>query len=178
MLAGFWSAALFFLLTGLAKCDVIQSVTYVTIASGGLGMALTGHLVALLDVSGPYAGSAMGFVNTVGTLGGIIAPYVVAVLTEIQVRSHGDGDVLVWYMVFYDCSEINTNKQNSLNISYHYFVRILSFHGGGRGRGVEGAQLVTPGPRPLHHLICMRMTINVDMLVDCNKCRRDHIICP
>ena len=59
-------------------------------------MALTGHLVALLDVSGPYAGSAMGFVNTVGSLGGIVAPYFVAVLTEIQVRSHSMRDVLFW----------------------------------------------------------------------------------
>ena len=34
------------------------------------------------DVAGPYAGILFGMVNTIGTIPGIIAPYLVGVLTK------------------------------------------------------------------------------------------------
>ena len=50
-----------------------------------LGAAVSGHVVAILDVSGPYAGSVNGLINTLGTLAGIVGPALVGLLTEVQV---------------------------------------------------------------------------------------------
>ena len=50
-----------------------------------LGAAVSGHVVAILDVSGPYAGSVNGLINTLGTLSGIVGPALVGLLTEVQV---------------------------------------------------------------------------------------------
>ncbi|XP_030829832.1 sialin-like [Strongylocentrotus purpuratus] len=81
---GFGSGAFFLILTGFSRCNTALSVTFLTLAMGGVGISFSGHFVALLDIAGPFAGSAMGMMNTAGTLGGIIGPYIVGVLTEIQ----------------------------------------------------------------------------------------------
>lgn len=82
---GFGSGAFFLILTGFSRCNTALSVTFLTLAMGGVGVSFSGHFVALLDIAGPFAGSAMGMMNTAGTIGGIIGPYIVGVLTEIQV---------------------------------------------------------------------------------------------
>ncbi|XP_030843158.1 uncharacterized transporter slc-17.2-like [Strongylocentrotus purpuratus] len=68
---------------------------------GGVGICFSGHFVALLDIAGPFAGSAMGMMNTAGTLGGIIGPYIVGVLTEIQSNITGWQKVMWIIAGFY-----------------------------------------------------------------------------
>ncbi|XP_072175682.1 sialin-like [Diadema setosum] len=81
---GFFSGAFCLVLTGFARCNIAMSVVFVMLAMGGIGISFAGHFVSLLDVAGVYAGSAMGIVNTAGTLGGIVGPYIVGVFTEVQ----------------------------------------------------------------------------------------------
>eukprot|EP00057_Strongylocentrotus_purpuratus_P001701 XP_001200871.2 PREDICTED: sialin-like [Strongylocentrotus purpuratus] len=85
---------LFLIFAGLAKCNVALSVTFVSLAMGAVGIAFSGHFVALLDVSGPFAGSCMGMMNTGGTLGGIVGPYIVGVVTGNQSDIRGWQNVM------------------------------------------------------------------------------------
>ncbi|XP_041471419.1 sialin-like [Lytechinus variegatus] len=97
---GFGSGALFLILAGFSRCNTALSVTFVTLAMGGVGVSFSGHFVALLDIAGPFAGFAMGMMNTAGTLGGIVGPYIVGVLTEIQT------DITGWQKVMWTIAGI------------------------------------------------------------------------
>lgn len=41
-----------------------------------------GHLVNINEISGPFSGIVFGLSNTIATIPGIIAPYVVGVITK------------------------------------------------------------------------------------------------
>ncbi|XP_071493039.1 sialin-like [Diadema antillarum] len=92
---GFFSGAFFLILTGFARCNIAMSVAFVTLAMGGIGASFSGHYVSLLDAAGIYAGSAMGMMNTAGTLGGIVGPYIVGLFTEVQ------SDITGWQKVMW-----------------------------------------------------------------------------
>ncbi|XP_071509215.1 sialin-like [Diadema antillarum] len=94
---GFFSGSFFLILTGFASCNIGMSVAFVTLAMGGIGFSFAGHFVSLLDVAGVYAGSAMGMMNTAGTLGGIVGPYIVGVFTEVQSDISGWQKVM-WFL--------------------------------------------------------------------------------
>ena len=58
-----------------------------------------GFMVNYNDVAGPYSGIVFGMVNTIGTIPGIIAPYLVGVLTV--------NVTLVFCLLFLSSFEIN-----------------------------------------------------------------------
>ena len=75
----FLTAAAFF------KCDAAGAVTCVILGIGFNGCIYSGYYISILDVCGPFAGSVMGVMNMTGTTVGIFGPYVVGVLTDVQV---------------------------------------------------------------------------------------------
>ena len=84
-MTGFGLSAFFLILTGFARCDVTQVVTYSTLSVAGIAASISGHTIAFIDVSGPYSGSVSGLISTLGALAGIIGPTSVGFLTEVQV---------------------------------------------------------------------------------------------
>ena len=71
-----------------ALCFVTCSDPYVGVAFLTIGLATTGcgygagFMVNYNDIGGPFAGLIFGMVNTFGTMPGIIAPYIVGVITK------------------------------------------------------------------------------------------------
>ena len=41
----------------------------------------SGYLVNINDIAGPYSGIVFGISNTIGTIPGLISPYIASVLT-------------------------------------------------------------------------------------------------
>lgn len=64
-----------------ADCDKVLVVTLFTIAMGFMGTFYPGMKVNPLDLSPNYAGSIMAVTNGIGAITGVIAPYVVGVMT-------------------------------------------------------------------------------------------------
>lgn len=73
--------AIFIVAASYAGCDKVAVVVLFTIAMGFMGTFYAGMKVNSLDLSPNYAGSLMAVTNGIGAITGIIAPYVVGVLT-------------------------------------------------------------------------------------------------
>lgn len=73
--------AIFIVAASYAGCDKFSVVVLFTIAMGFMGTFYAGMKVNSLDLSPNYAGSLMAVTNGIGAITGVIAPYVVGVLT-------------------------------------------------------------------------------------------------
>lgn len=73
--------AIFIVAASYADCDKVLVVTLFTIAMGFMGTFYPGMKVNPLDLSPNYAGSIMAVTNGIGAITGVIAPYVVGVMT-------------------------------------------------------------------------------------------------
>jgi len=78
---GLLSPALFLTIVGFLNCNRFLIVFAVVVAVGSAGLTIAGFAVNHLDIAPRYAGTLMGLANTLGTVGGIAGPHVVAALT-------------------------------------------------------------------------------------------------
>lgn len=85
---------IFMVAASYAGCDRIVVVVLFTISMGIMGTFYPGMKVNSLDLSPNYAGSLMAITNGVGAITGILAPYVVGVLTP-------NATLLEWRIVFW-----------------------------------------------------------------------------
>ena len=84
--AGFLVPACLFVSTSYAGCDNTSlAVTLFSLAIGIQGLNGSSYTVNHLDIAPRFAGILMGISNSVGTIPGIISPYVVGRLTDNQV---------------------------------------------------------------------------------------------
>ncbi|CAB3371453.1 Hypothetical predicted protein [Cloeon dipterum] len=108
----FTSIASFFPAVGLiaasyAGCDEIAVISLFTVFVGLMGTFYPGMKVNALDLSPNYAGVLMAIVNGIGSLTGIITPYLVGVITVDKTR-------LQWRTVFW----IVFGVMNATNLIY------------------------------------------------------------
>lgn len=69
------------ILASYSGCDTQTVVILFTASMGLMGAFYPGMKVNALDLSGNYAGTIMAIVNGIGAITGIIAPYLVGLLT-------------------------------------------------------------------------------------------------
>ncbi|XP_014665689.1 PREDICTED: uncharacterized transporter slc-17.2-like isoform X2 [Priapulus caudatus] len=85
----------FLIATGYMDCTKsIWAVVFLTLAVSGAAFQYGGEMVNQVDIAPRYAGVLFGIANTVSTLTGIAAPYMVSSLTKNKTQSQ-------WQMVFY-----------------------------------------------------------------------------
>lgn len=72
---------IFIVAASYAGCDRGLVVALFTIAMGIMGTFYPGMKVNSLDLSPNYAGSLMALTNGIGAITGIVAPYVVGLMT-------------------------------------------------------------------------------------------------
>ncbi|XP_025837209.1 putative inorganic phosphate cotransporter isoform X2 [Agrilus planipennis] len=85
---------IFMLAASYAGCDRMLAVIMFTVAMGFMGTFYCGMKVNTLDLSPNYAGTIMAIQNGLGAITGIIAPYLIGILTE-------DNTVTQWRLVFW-----------------------------------------------------------------------------
>lgn len=64
-----------------AGCDEMLVITFFIISVGARGFLTAGLYVNPMDLSPNYAGALMSLANGTGALTGVLAPYIVGVLT-------------------------------------------------------------------------------------------------
>ncbi|XP_064643627.1 sialin-like [Lineus longissimus] len=79
---------------GYIGCNYYLGVALLTISTGFLAFALPGYIANMIDFAPNYAGSIMGFINTFGTIAGIVAPVVVGIFTSKE------QNLLQWRVIF------------------------------------------------------------------------------
>lgn len=84
---------IFIVAASYAGCDRGLVVALFTIAMGIMGTFYPGMKVNSLDLSPNYAGSLMALTNGIGAITGIVAPYVVGLMTP-EVSGQGPGQSL------------------------------------------------------------------------------------
>lgn len=78
---------IFIVAASYAGCDRALVVVLFTIAMGIMGTFYPGMKVNSLDLSPNYAGTLMALTNGIGAITGILAPYVVGIMTpEVSVE--------------------------------------------------------------------------------------------
>ncbi|OQV12809.1 Sialin [Hypsibius exemplaris] len=80
-----------------AGCDATLAVALFAVGVGLSGGVYVGHFIMYTEMSPNYAGILIAMGNTVGTVTGIVAPYVVGVLTS----GEGGQSVENWQTVFF-----------------------------------------------------------------------------
>ncbi|XP_055343082.1 sialin-like [Paramacrobiotus metropolitanus] len=96
-LIGQLSAAGCLIAVTLVGCNVVATVILLICAVGMLAFSVASFAINHIDIAPQYAGILMGITNTIGAVPGIVAPYLVGVLT-----SGPDGNTLTqWSIVFY-----------------------------------------------------------------------------
>ncbi|ESO85639.1 hypothetical protein LOTGIDRAFT_155130 [Lottia gigantea] len=89
------STAVFLIGLSYIGCDQqILAVALVTIAVAAKGISSSGFFINPTDIAPAYAGTILGISNSLATLPGVIAPYVVGVLTPNGTRDE-------WQISFY-----------------------------------------------------------------------------
>lgn len=73
--------AVFLLCASYAGCDEMLVVTFFIISVGARGFLAAGLYVNPMDLSPNYAGALISLANGIGALTGVLAPYIVGVLT-------------------------------------------------------------------------------------------------
>lgn len=68
-------------LASYSGCDTTTVIALFTASMGLMGAFYPGMKVNALDLSNNYAGTIMAIVNGIGAVAGIIAPYLVGLLT-------------------------------------------------------------------------------------------------
>ncbi|KOB79399.1 MFS sugar transporter-like protein [Operophtera brumata] len=82
------------ILASYSGCDTQTVVILFTASMGLMGAFYPGMKVNALDLSGNYAGTIMAIVNGIGAITGIIAPFLVGLLTP-------DSTLVQWRLVFW-----------------------------------------------------------------------------
>jgi len=94
--AGFLVPACLLVSTSYVGCDYTSlAVTLFSLAIGIQGLNGSSYIVNHLDIAPRFAGILMGISNSIGTISGIIGPYVVGFLTNNQPKRAR------WQKVFY-----------------------------------------------------------------------------
>lgn len=85
-MTGFLVPACLLVSTSYVGCDYTGlAVSLFSLAIGIQGLNGSSYTVNHLDIAPRFAGILMGISNSVGTIPGIIAPYIVGLLTDNQV---------------------------------------------------------------------------------------------
>lgn len=85
-MTGFLVPACLLVSTSYVGCDYTGlDVSLFSLAVGIQGLNGSSYAVNHLDIAPRFAGILMGISNSVGTIPGIIAPYIVGLLTDDQV---------------------------------------------------------------------------------------------
>ncbi|KAJ2946160.1 hypothetical protein O0L34_g5093 [Tuta absoluta] len=82
------------ILASYSGCDAFTVVILFTASMGLMGAFYPGMKVNALDLSSNYAGTIMAIVNGIGAITGIIAPFLVGLLTP-------DSTLVQWRLVFW-----------------------------------------------------------------------------
>ena len=70
------------LVTGYFGRKKLDSVIYLTISVGGVGLAQAGFIINHIDIAPRFAGILMGITNTAATIPGIVAPLVAKYIAQ------------------------------------------------------------------------------------------------
>ena len=70
------------LVTGYFGRKKLDSVIYLTISVGGVGLAQAGFIVNHIDIAPRFAGVLMGITNCAATIPGIVAPLVAKYIAQ------------------------------------------------------------------------------------------------
>ncbi|KAK6181306.1 hypothetical protein SNE40_009188 [Patella caerulea] len=93
---------IFLIGTGYMECDQkMAAVAMLTIAVGVCGVHFSGHFINHSDIAPPFAGTLFGISNTVATVPGILAPYIVGAMTKNGTREE-------WLITFYIAAGVYT----------------------------------------------------------------------
>ncbi|KAL3613073.1 hypothetical protein CASFOL_043087 [Castilleja foliolosa] len=84
------------ILASYSGCDAFTVVILFTASMGLMGAFYPGMKVNALDLSSNYAGTIMAIVNGIGAITGIIAPFLVGLLTPDGVSAHDSKQLLLW----------------------------------------------------------------------------------
>ena len=80
-MVAFTVPAIFIVGASFAGCDRMTVVVLFTVAMAFMGSHYSGMKVNTLDLSPNYAGALIGLVNGIGAITGIVAPYLIGILT-------------------------------------------------------------------------------------------------
>lgn len=77
------------------------AITFLVLAVGFSGFAISGFNVNHLDIAPRYASILMGISNGVGTLSGMVCPLIVGAMTKHKTREEWQGVFLIASLVHY-----------------------------------------------------------------------------
>uniref|UniRef100_A0A4W5LTK7 Major facilitator superfamily (MFS) profile domain-containing protein n=1 Tax=Hucho hucho TaxID=62062 RepID=A0A4W5LTK7_9TELE len=97
---GFGMEATFLLVVGYSHTKVM-AISFLVIAVGFSGFAISGFNVNHLDIAPRYASILMGISNGVGTLSGMVCPLIVGAMTKHKTREDWQGVFLIASVVHY-----------------------------------------------------------------------------
>lgn len=92
-LAAFFPA-IFMVAASYAKCDRLLVVVLFTLCMGFMGTYYAGMKLSPLDMSPNYAGTLMAITNGIGSITGVVSPYLVGVMTP-------NATMMEWRTVFW-----------------------------------------------------------------------------
>ncbi|XP_043943724.1 vesicular glutamate transporter 3 [Protopterus annectens] len=97
---GFGMEATLLLVVGYSHTKVV-AISFLILAVGFSGFAISGFNVNHLDIAPQYASILMGISNGVGTLSGMVCPVIVGALTKHKTREEWQKVFLIASMVHY-----------------------------------------------------------------------------
>ncbi|KAK5881044.1 hypothetical protein CesoFtcFv8_021894 [Champsocephalus esox] len=97
---GFGMEATFLLVVGFSHTKVV-AISFLVLAVGFSGFAISGFNVNHLDIAPRYASILMGISNGVGTLSGMVCPLIVGAMTKHKTREEWQGVFLIASLVHY-----------------------------------------------------------------------------
>ncbi len=76
------SQAIFLVAAGHCSCDQKGlAIMFITVGLGLSGFQFAGHVVNYIDIAPTYSGVLLGIANTLSSLGGILSPTVMGLMT-------------------------------------------------------------------------------------------------
>uniref|UniRef100_A0A665UZK9 Solute carrier family 17 member 7 n=1 Tax=Echeneis naucrates TaxID=173247 RepID=A0A665UZK9_ECHNA len=97
---GFGMEATLLLVVGFSHTKGV-AITFLVLAVGFSGFAISGFNVNHLDIAPRYASILMGISNGVGTLSGMVCPLIVGAMTKHKTREEWQGVFLIASLVHY-----------------------------------------------------------------------------
>ncbi|KAK0150179.1 Vesicular glutamate transporter 1 [Merluccius polli] len=97
---GFGMEATLLLVVGFSHTKGV-AITFLVLAVGFSGFAISGFNVNHLDIAPRYASILMGISNGVGTLSGMVCPLIVGTMTKHKTREEWQGVFLIASLVHY-----------------------------------------------------------------------------
>ncbi|CAF0904123.1 unnamed protein product [Rotaria sordida] len=87
-------SSLFLVLVGYVGCSKVAAMVCITLAVAFIGFNSSGCQISHLDIASNYAGTLVGITNTLASVPGIVAPYVVGAITNNNQTLHA------WQLIF------------------------------------------------------------------------------